>query len=67
MTAAVAGVGASMAGGVGTEHENPPESAPGSSEGVTALMYACQQGREQTVRQILHRKVSEADETFCVM
>ncbi|XP_068232631.1 uncharacterized protein [Palaemon carinicauda] len=37
-----------------------------TSEGVTPLMYACQQGRDHTVRQILHRKptsVRERDRT----
>ncbi|XP_066967723.1 uncharacterized protein [Macrobrachium rosenbergii] len=43
-------------------------SIPGesTSEGVTPLMYACQQGRDHTVRQILHRKpgsVRERDRT----
>ncbi|MPC76724.1 hypothetical protein E2C01_071151 [Portunus trituberculatus] len=59
MTAAVAGVGVEMAGGSVGGREEPAEPVPGPSEGVTPLMYACQQGRDHTVRQIIHRKVGE--------
>nr|XP_027232587.1 uncharacterized protein LOC113824043 [Penaeus vannamei] len=61
MTAAVVG----MPGGAGGLTEEL-RAVPGSSEGVTPLMYACQQNRDHTVRQILHRKpasVHERDRT----
>ena len=57
MTAAVAGVGVEMAGGSVGGREEPAEPTAGPSEGVTPLMYACQQGRDHAVRQIIHRKV----------
>ncbi|XP_045118026.1 serine/threonine-protein phosphatase 6 regulatory ankyrin repeat subunit A-like isoform X7 [Portunus trituberculatus] len=62
MTAAVAGVGVEMAGGSVGGREEPAEPVPGPSEGVTPLMYACQQGRDHTVRQIIHRKPSSVQE-----
>uniref|UniRef100_A0A0P4WL96 Uncharacterized protein n=1 Tax=Scylla olivacea TaxID=85551 RepID=A0A0P4WL96_SCYOL len=62
MTAAVAGVGVEMAGGTVGGREESAEPAPGPSEGVTPLMYACQQGRDHTVRQIIHRKPSSVQE-----
>ncbi|XP_071548370.1 uncharacterized protein [Panulirus ornatus] len=63
MTAAVAGM---PGGGLGKEEQPQDPGGPGASEGVTPLMYACQQGRDHTVRQILHRKpnsIQERDRT----
>ncbi|XP_069186277.1 uncharacterized protein [Procambarus clarkii] len=64
MTAAVAGVAGGSLGGMVETHQEG--GGGGATEGVTPLMFACQQSRDHTVRQILHRKpasVQERDRT----